>query len=64
MAELDSYMKLFEGFRASDEARERLVSVRFLSRVPIGNFVGRAKEQVGYHRKVQSFIRFARRTSE
>jgi hypothetical protein len=32
MVDLDIYSKQLEGFRASDEARERLVSVRFLSR--------------------------------
>jgi hypothetical protein len=38
MAELESYCKQLESFRASDEARERLVSVRFLSRVQRDNF--------------------------
>jgi hypothetical protein len=30
MADLDEYSRQLEGFRASDEARERLVSVRCL----------------------------------
>jgi len=33
MADLDSYSKQLDNFRASDDARERLVSVRFFSRV-------------------------------
>jgi hypothetical protein len=56
MAELESYCKQLESFRASDEARERLVSVRFLSRVQGDNF-GYAKGRLGYHRKVQGFVR-------
>ena len=39
MADLDSYSKQLEGFRASDEARERLVSVRLLSRVLCDAFI-------------------------
>jgi len=33
MADLDKYARQLAGFRASDEARESLVSVRVLSRV-------------------------------
>lgn len=33
MKDLENYARQLEGFRASDEARERLVSVRSLSRV-------------------------------
>jgi hypothetical protein len=31
MADLDSYLRQLESFRASDEARDQLVSVRLLA---------------------------------
>jgi hypothetical protein len=44
MADLATYTRQLEGFRASDEARDSLVSVRFLPRVQRECSLDRAKE--------------------
>jgi hypothetical protein len=66
MADLDSYSRELENFRASDEARERLVSVTLPCRVvSLPQHICIALMNIpGAHRKVQAFVQRAHHSKE